>query len=204
MVIGPYERETKDGKNAFHTLARFMFQDQTVENTSVNLVIPHIKDRSMKNNEDMSQLTKCEPYKLPSKRSVPPRSHDILRKINNLNISNQATNGTKETAWLLLWMIPHGVLPITSPSDKIVVPLWRGYNAKISIPDSRCSHRAHLPIIDAKPSDKRTLYTSMAQCKRLTNSLGQKTSVQTMDQQLYAIGQEIKRDLKDEFESHTL
>ena len=200
--------ETKDGKNTFHALARFMFQDQTVESTSVNLAIPRIKDRSIKETEEVLQLTKCEPYQLPSKRPVPPISHDILRKINNLNISNQATNGTKETAWLLLRMIPRGVLPITSPPDKSVVPLWKGYNAKILIPNS-CrlqtkTHRAHLPIIDAKPSDKTTLYTSMVQCKRLTNSLGQKSSLQTMDQQLYAIGQEIKWHLKDEFESHTL
>ena len=105
--------------------------------------------------------------------------------MNELKISNQATNGTKETTWLFLRMLPRGVLSSTKPTDKIVVPHWKGYNAKISPPNS-CqlqtkTHRSHLPIIDATPSNKRTLHTSMAQCKHLTNSLGQDTSIQTMD-----------------------
>ena len=44
----------------------------------------------------------------------------------------------------------------------------------------------------------------MVQCKRLTNILGQDTSFQTMNQQLYAISQEIKWHLKDQFKSHFL
>ena len=170
--------------------------------------IPRIKDKSLNITEDVQNLIECEPYQLPPKRLVPPRSEDLLRKINDLKISNQATNGTKETTWLLLRMIPRGVLPSTNPTDKIVVPNWKGYNAKISSPNSHWlqtkTHSAHLPIIDAPPSNKRTLYTSMAQCKRLTKSLGQDTSIQTMDQQLYALAQEVKWDCKDEFKSHVL
>ena len=108
-------------------------------------------------------------------------------------------------------MVPRGVLPDIEPSEppeKIVVPLWKGYNHQISVPQPRHlktkTHRAHLPIIDAPPSDKRTLYTSMAQCKRLTKSLGQESSVQTMDLQLYALAQEVKWHLSDEFASHIL
>ena len=44
----------------------------------------------------------------------------------------------------------------------------------------------------------------MAQCMRLTRSLGQETSVQTMDQQLYSMAEEIKWHLKDQFSTHFL
>ena len=154
--------------------------------------IPRIKDKSLNITEDVQNLIECEPYQLPPKRPIPPISEDLLRKINDLKISNQATNGTKETTWLLLRMIPYRVLPSTNPTDKIVVPNWKGYNAKISCPNS-VNYKQRL-----------TLYTSMAQCKQLTKSLGQDTSIQTMDQQLYALAQEVKWDCKDEFKSHIL
>ena len=44
----------------------------------------------------------------------------------------------------------------------------------------------------------------MAQCMRLTRSLGQETSVQTMDQQLFSMAEEIKWHLKDQFSTHFL
>ena len=54
-----------------------------------------IKDKSLNITEDVQNMMECEPYQLPPKCPVPPRSEDLLRKINDLKISNQATNGTK-------------------------------------------------------------------------------------------------------------
>ena len=59
------------------------------------MIIPRIKDKSLNITEDVQNMIECEPYQLPPKRPVPPRSEDLLRKINDLKISNQATNGTK-------------------------------------------------------------------------------------------------------------
>ena len=203
--------ETKDGKGTFHALARFMFQDQCVSRISEKIAIPRMKDKSLKLSDEVLKLVEREPYQLPPTRPVPPRTHDAVKKMNDLKLCNQATNGTKDTTWLLLRMVPRGVLPDIEPSEppeKIVVPLWKGYHHQISVPQPRHlktkTHRAHLPIIDAPPSDKRTLYTSMVQCKRLTKSLGQESSVQTMDLQLYALAQEVKWHLSDEFASHIL
>ena len=46
---------------------------------------------------------------------------------------------------------------------------------------------AYAPMIDAKPTDMKTVYNTMKKSKQMTEELGQKTTVQTMDQQLNAI-----------------
>jgi hypothetical protein len=51
---------------------------------------------------------------------------------------------------------------------------------------------AYAPIIDTKPADMGTVFTTMIKCKEITNQLGQEITVQTMDQQLFAIAQQVK------------
>lgn len=205
--------ETKDGKGTFHALARFMFQDQQVAAVPEKSVIPRLKDKSLKLTDEILSLVDRENYQLPSSRPVPPRYEDPVAHINNAKVHNQATNGTKDMAWLMLRMEPRGIIPsppVTRcrPSDEPLVPLWKGYNAIVAKSEPKNletrTKRVHLPIIDAQPNDKRTLYTSMAHCQRLSRYLGQRTSMQTMDQQLYALAQEIKWHKSDEFDTHVL
>ena len=54
---------------------------------------------------------------------------------------------------------------------------------------------SHSPIIDSNP-------TEMVNCKATAKVLGQDYSVQTMDQQLYAIAQQVKWACPESFLSH--
>jgi hypothetical protein len=56
--------------------------------------------------------------------------------------------------------------------------------------------------VDAKPADMATVYTTMSKCKQMTLALGQPCSIQTFDQQLYAVAQQVKWHLSKDFESH--
>ena len=50
----------------------------------------------------------------------------------------------------------------------------------------------YLPIIDGKPTDMATVYTTMSRCANITQLLGQEWSVHTMDQSLYATGKQVQ------------
>ena len=101
---------------------------------------------------------------------------------------------TRDVVWILLRMVPRNLLPPGPQvnTNDVIVPLWTGFNAQLSNRNNSFTATAYAPIIDAKPADMKTVYTTMIKCKQMTESLGQKTSVQTMDQQLYAISQQVK------------
>ncbi len=50
----------------------------------------------------------------------------------------------------------------------------------------------------------KTVYTTMCKSKEVCQQLGQRNSVQTMDQQLYAIAQQVKWHKQEEMEDHVL
>ena len=54
---------------------------------------------------------------------------------------------------------------------------------------------AYPPIVDAKPTDIATVYTTMKKCVDMCNKAGQTYSIQTFDQQLYAIAQQVSGGL---------
>ena len=54
------------------------------------------------------------------------------------------------------------------------------------------------PLIDAKPVDMTTVYTTMRKCKDMSAEPGQHHSFQTIDQQLYAFAQQLKWAFPDE------
>ena len=60
---------------------------------------------------------------------------------------------------------------------------------------------SHAPIVDAKPSDMSTVYTTMHRCQEMTKSLGQAYSIQTFDQQLYAIAKQVEWAKQDTFKT---
>lgn len=49
-----------------------------------------------------------------------------------------------------------------------------------------------------------TVYTAMKQCSNMAKEVGQPFSVQTLDQQLYAIAQQVKWSMPNVFSSHVI
>ena len=83
-----------------------------------------------------------------------------------------------------------------------VVPFWTGFNKIMS--DRQPDHVvvAYPPIMDAKPADMATVYTTM--CMEMSTAVDQGCSVQTFDQQLYAIAQQVKWYMPEKLELHVL
>jgi hypothetical protein len=82
-----------------------------------------------------------------------------------------------------------------------VIPFWTGYNSSLSEYRPEYSVVLYAPIVDAKPSDMSTVYTTMRRCQEMTKSLGQAYSIQTFDQQLYAIAKQVEWAKQDTFKT---
>ena len=90
-----------------------------------------------------------------------------------------------------------------------MIPFWSGYNTAIPGPaaiqsrhcetQQRIRVASYAPIIDAPPAHPATVYTTMHHSKQMTEALGQSTTLQTMDQQLYSVAQSIKWNKPSEF-----
>ncbi len=90
-----------------------------------------------------------------------------------------------------------------------------GYD-KLPVPDDddivyfQMAHLRHQQmyiavIIDAKSSDVSTVYTTIKRCRDMISTLGQECSIlQTMDQQLYAVAQQVKWTVGEQFAGHIL
>ena len=101
----------------------------------------------------------------------------------------------RDISWVFLRLMSRGALPVppdTAITQHHVVPFWTGYNAQLLQAKDTYRAIAYAPIIDAKPADMGTVFTNMIKCKEMTNHLGQEITVQTMDQQLFAIAQQVK------------
>ena len=185
--------ETLDGKDTYHSIARVIFQKQNLDDNWTRGVeqIPRGNRRSLHLSDAAQSYTQCREYQKPAVRPQPPRVADPCAKLQQLktNISM-----TRDVVWILLRMVPRNLLPPGPQvnTNDVIAPLWTGFNAQLSNKNNSFTATAYAPIIDAKPADMKTVYTTMIKCKQMTESLGQKTSVQTMDQQLYAISQQVK------------
>lgn len=84
------------------------------------------------------------------------------------------------------------------------VPFWTGYNASRSTQTGSHSKWTYPPIIESKPADANTIYTAMKQCQSTCRQLGQESTVQTTDQQLYVIAQQVKWACTSEFKNHVV
>ena len=62
----------------------------------------------------------------------------------------------------------------------------------------------YAPIIESKPNDMSTVYTTMKKCVDMTKAMSQKYSVQTFDQQLYSIAKQVAWAMPDTFRNHIL
>jgi hypothetical protein len=85
-----------------------------------------------------------------------------------------------------------------------VIPFWTGYNSSLSEYRPEYSIVSYAPIVDAKPRDMSTVYTTMRRCQEMTKSLGQAYYIQTFDQQLYAVAKQLEWDKQDTFKTHIL
>jgi hypothetical protein len=63
---------------------------------------------------------------------------------------------------------------------------------------------SYAPIIESKPNDMATVYTTMKKCIDMTKAFGQKHSIQTFDQQLYAMAKQVQWSQPDVFCNHII
>lgn len=95
----------------------------------------------------------------------------IKTKIND-NRQNQTWNTwNHRKSWLFLRIIPRGTLPIPTTfvcNESQPVSSWTGYNAAML--EIKVTHTVatYVPVIDAKPADPSTVYTTMIR-QRSTN-----------------------------------
>ena len=197
--------ETIDGKDTFHSMARVVFQQQNPGATDASLVsVKRGQKKSLPLNEEVDSLMQCLPFNKPKVRAEPPRVDEAKTKI---KLSQRTTIHVSDITWVILRSIPHDVIPLPpvyKHENAQVIPFWTGYNSLLSESNTTYTAVAYAPIIDEKPSDMSTVYTTMKRCKDMCSSLGQSFSVQTMDQQLYAVAQQVKWSAKDEFSEHVI
>ena len=188
--------ETVDGKDSFHSMARAVFQTNyfPVDSCLRQLKVKRGPDRSLEITENASKLSSCLPFNKPKTKCSPNRVPNAVGKI--FDCAANVTNAS-ELLWVILRCtsrdIPH--LPVQLPTDQHI-PFWSGYNSSLSEYKSEFTLVSYAPIIDSKPSDMSTVYTTMKKCSDMTKSMGQLYSVQTFDQQLYAIAKACLKLLK--------
>ena len=79
------------------------------------------------------------------------------------------------------------------------IPFWTGYNSGLS------EYKSEFSVVsfESKPNDMSTVFTTMKRCLDMTKAMGQVHSVQTFDQQLYAIKQ-VEWVIPETFRNHTV
>ena len=63
---------------------------------------------------------------------------------------------------------------------------------------------SYAPIIESKPNDMSTVFTTMKRFVDMTKAMGQVHSVQTFDQQLYATAKQVEWAIPETFRDHTV
>ena len=127
----------------------------------------------------------------------------------HLNKLQSCVNGrcnVIDQIWVLSRLLTRDIveLPLEFQSTGQTIPFWTGFNCLLSEKRSDVTVVAYPPIIDAKPNDMATVYTAMKKCLDMTNEAGQEHAIQTFDQQLYAIAQQVKWSKPDIFNRHIL
>jgi hypothetical protein len=63
---------------------------------------------------------------------------------------------------------------------------------------------SYAPIIESKPNDMSTVFTTMKRYIDMTKAMVQVHSVHTFDQQLYAIAKPVEWEIPETFRNHTV
>jgi hypothetical protein len=198
--------ETVDGKNTYHAMARVIFQQQMPGDqcNQCTPAIQHGKEKSLVIDDETESLMQCVAFQKPQKRPEPCR---IARATEKANSCALEVSGVRDISWCLLRLVSRGLIPMPADLETVstqVIPFWTGFNYLVAEKKESYTAVAYAPIIDAKPADMATVYTTMLRCKEMSKGLGQQYSIQTMDQQLYAVAQQVKWHRADEFSSHIL
>ncbi|CAG2198098.1 unnamed protein product [Mytilus edulis] len=198
--------ETIDGKDIFHSMSRAVFQIRHY-NEEPNIdqsKIKRTKERSIQIDDSAFSLSACMPFVKPETRETACRNKNVYG-----NITDCASKlfNTSEMLWVLLRSISRKNLdiPVLFPTDvPQKIPFWTGYNSCLSNFKPHFSIVSYTPIIDIKPNDMATVYTTMRKCVDMTVAMGQKYSVQTFDQQLYSIAKQVAWTMPETFRYHII
>jgi hypothetical protein len=198
--------ETIDGKDTFHSMARAVFQacPSPIDSCMRQVSIKKSNDRTFQMTNDASSQTSCLPFSKPKVRGIPKRFPKAFEIISNC--AGQMEN-VSEILWVILRSlsrdIEHFPMSVTDVECQ-VIPFWTGYNSSLSECRPEYSVVSYAPIVDAKSCDMSTVYTTMRRCQEMTKSLGQAYSIQTFDQQQYAIAKQVEWAKQDTFKTHIL
>ena len=200
--------ETIDGYNTYHTMARVIFQEQRVESSYVNHFkrIPRLNIKTLPDTE-IDKYSSTIDYTIPTSRPLPPKYEDALIKVKDTMKSCNETASLKNMAWILLRNLNRGIYnfaPNKKPVTDQKIPMWTGFNTRISEPTNLKTIPYYLPSINEKPSELKTVYTVLKRGSKLAKLCDQPYSVHTFDQQLYAVAQDIKLNCSNEFEDSIL
>ena len=160
------------------------------------------QERSVQISNNASSLTACLAFSKPKTRGVPGRIENAFDRITECS-SNLSK--TSDVLWLLIRSISRKILdiPIRFPANQPQqIPFWTGYNSGLSKYKSEFSIVSYTPIIESKPNDMSTVFTTMKRCVALTKAMGQVHLVQTFDQQLYAIAKQVEWAIPETSRNH--
>ena len=200
--------ETIDGKDTFHSMARAVFQSQSTNMNDKTSGCDRIRRGQVKSlpvDEQTMSLISCLPFKTSKQRHEPPRQDNAFPTVMSCSKNDDTTS---ESVWVLLRSFTRGIihLPVEPPTqNNQTISFWTGFHSQLS--QSRSKDRTlitYAPVVDSKPTDMATVYTTMQKCVDMSKELGQSHSIQTFDQQLYAISQQVKWSMPDVFSSHVV
>ncbi|CAC5391599.1 unnamed protein product [Mytilus coruscus] len=129
---------------------------------------------------------------------------DAIKAASNLKAELKCDD--VDQIWVFSRLLSRDVIefPIEIKVNEQKIPFWTGYNCLLSKKGADVTVVAYPPIIDSKPNDMATVYTAMKKCLDMSNDAGQDYAIQTFDQQLYAIAQQVKWSKPDIFNRHIL
>ena len=84
-------------------------------------------------------------------------------------------------------------------TDQHIISFWTGYFRLTSKGNHSFCKVAYPPIVDEKPNDMTTVYTTMKRWVEMCTKAGLQHLIQTIDQQLCAISQQVKWSNTEEF-----
>lgn len=186
-------------------MAIAIFQNQKVgEHLNVEKISKQSIIRSLPSSHNTSADLLL--YNKPPTRPSPPKFEGAVVALQNLLKQLQDFH-TTGLAWALLRNISRGIFTnyeLLSVVLTQAIPIWVPFNTHFAEKKSDYTKVQYVPAINAKPSDLSTVYTTLKKGQQLVKACGQKNNIHTFDQQLYAVAQHLKFDLKEELKDTVL
>ena len=148
-------------------MTRAVFQVQS-EGTDVASV-DHIKvkrgqDKSLPVDEQTVSLMDCLPFTKPKQRCEPPRHKDAYQSI--LSCCDINAN-VSDPIWVLLRLLSRDIvdIPFEFPrQNERMIQFWTGFYSKVTESHTRQTLMTYASVVDSKPSDMNTVFTTMKKC----------------------------------------